>query len=203
MRKLLALPLLWTCFILQGQGNSQELLNKGLQKFPIERGKVEYSISGNATGKATLYFDRYGWRSVLITEMTMKQFGVESAESSKELWDGDFWFKVDLKTNKGTKKQDDRWSQLVRYKEPSEVPGILFTNDEGVNAGPELLLEKGTTRWLFPKGIVQSLNEWSGITLRTTKKLPGLIYEITAITLSENPEIDPRVFELPESVVWN
>lgn len=203
MKKLLVLPLLWTCITLHGQGNSQELLDRGLLKFPIERGKVEYVITGNATGKATLYFDRYGWRSVLITEMTMKQFGVESAESSKELWDGDFWFKADLKTNKGAKKQDDRWSQLVRYKEPAAVPGILFTNDGGVNAGTELLLEKETIRWLFPKGIVQSLNEWGGITLRTTKKLPGLVYEITAITLSENQEIDPKVFELPESVVWD
>lgn len=182
-------------------GNSGELAELGLKKFPIEKGKIEYLISGNATGKATLYFDRYGWRSSLVTEMSLKQFGVESYEHTLEIWDGDYFAKVDLIMKKGTKKKDDRWSQLARYKEASEIPGIFYSNDGGTYVGAEILLERETSKWTFVKGIVQAVNDWNGIALRTSKKLPGLVYEVVATSITEDTP-DPSFFDLPDSISW-
>lgn len=202
MKQILSPTLLFIFSQLLSQGNSLELFEKNLRKYPIEKGVIQYIITGNANGKATLYFDRYGWRSVVVTEMTLKQFGVESKEQSKEYWDGDYWYKVDQLSNKGFQKKDDRWSQLIRYKESSEVPGILYSTDGGTNAGPEIVLERETTKWMFSKGIVQSVNDWNGIPLKTIKKLPGLMYEITVMAIDQPGSVQESMFAIDDSINW-
>jgi hypothetical protein len=202
MKTLITLILTIASFHLLAQaGNSLDLLNKGKTKLPLESGKITYNISGDASGEATLYFDRNGWRQVIIKEITFERFGISSTEKTIELTDGDYRFQVNLDSKKGKKITDNRWGKLMGYKEPQEIIEIILEDDGGTFTGDTSLLDYDVAMWTFKKSATPSVWHWNGLNLKETKALGTLTYDMIAISLEEKP-VDETVFELPEGVEW-
>ncbi|MEO9477847.1 MAG: hypothetical protein ABJG41_20055 [Cyclobacteriaceae bacterium] len=195
------LALLVSCSLFAQYGNSTEILESGKKKFPIESGKITYTIDGTASGQATCYFDRYGWRQILIKELTLEQYGIKSTENTIELIDGDKIFSINQNSKKGTKKSDPRWSQLAAYKESSEILSIVLEDDGGIKEKDSTLVGKPVQLWIFEKGLVKSVCVWNGLNLMETKSAGKLVYAMTATDFSES-EIDESVFELPGNIEW-
>lgn len=195
------LTLLVSCSLFAQNGNSTEILDTGKKKFPIESGKITYTIDGTASGWATCYFDRYGWRQILIKEITLEQYGIKSTEKTIVLIDGDKIFSINQDSKKGTKNSDPRWSKLAAYKENTEIQSIVLEDDGGTKGKDSTLVGKPVQLWTFSKGLVKSAYVWNGINLMETKSAGKLAYKMTATDFVES-KIDESVFVLPNEIVW-
>ncbi|WP_258105638.1 hypothetical protein [Marinoscillum sp. MHG1-6] len=203
MKFILALACLILQFpILAQNGNSIELDTQLKGKHPLASGKVSFEITGDASGTATLYFDRNGWREVLIKEITIVRFGMTSTEKTIELVDGDFYYQVNLDSKKGSRAKQKAWSQLMGYKDRAYVINAIMEEQGAVRSSDTTHLEYPVTVWEFSKGSTTSIWSWQGITLRQAKSLPGLSYEMVSVKLEENCEIPEEVFALPEDIAW-
>ncbi|MEP0369239.1 MAG: hypothetical protein ABJN36_00295 [Cyclobacteriaceae bacterium] len=195
------LALLISCSLFAQNGNSIEILDSGKKKFPVESGKITYTIDGTASGQATCYFDRYGWRQMLIKEITLEQYGIKSTEKTIVLIDGDKIFSINQSSKKGTKSSDPRWSQLAAYKENSEILSIVLEDDGGTKGKDSTLVGKPVQLWTFSKGLVKSAYVWNGLNLMETKSAGKLAYKMTATDFMES-KIDESVFVLPNEIEW-
>ncbi|MFY0601495.1 MAG: hypothetical protein JXR03_17605 [Cyclobacteriaceae bacterium] len=195
--------LLLPFFVSAQSGNSMELNKNAKSKFPIESAKVSYIISGEATGTATMYFDRNGWRQILIKEITFEKFGISSTEKTVELIDGDFYFKANLNSKKGAKYTDSNWSSLLSYKAPEEILEITMESKGGVFSGDTTLLNYSVGIWNFSKGATRSIWTLEGITLREVKMIGKIRYEMIATEVNDTIKIEDDDFTLPEGIAWS
>ncbi|VXD10849.1 hypothetical protein [Marinoscillum sp. 108] len=201
-------PLMYVIFIIpmvcwsQLPGNSESINKKTPAKYPVQSGIISYTVSGGATGTATLYFDRNGWRALEHRTIQINRYGTMSTEDRKELTDGDYIFKINLTSGSGEKAKDERWSGLMTYKSNAQAFEAIMVSRGGSKVGMDTLLGKPCNKWAFEKGPVSHLWVWQGIPLKVIKKLPGLSYEQTAVSFTENPQIEEVTFTLPEEVIW-
>jgi|GEM_PF-1557929 len=201
-------PLMYVIFIIpmvcwsQLPGNSESINKKTPAKYPVQSGIISYTVSGGATGTATLYFDRNGWRALEHRTIQINRYGTMSTEDRKELTDGDYIFKINLTSGSGEKAKDERWSGLMTYKSNAQAFEAIMVSRGGSKVGMDTLLGKPCNKWAFEKGPVSHLWVWQGIPLKVIKKLPGLAYEQIAVSFTENPQIEEATFALPEEITW-
>lgn len=201
--KFISLILLLCTISLSAQtGNSQEINSKGKAKYPLISGKIVYEISGDATGTATRYFDRNGWRELLIKEITFKKYGVTSIEKTMTLIDGDRVFNVNLKNKSGTKSKNHKWSKLSSYKDQEEIVQILNEAKYGKTFKDSTLINYKTQIWEFSKGSTRLKWIWNGISLREEQSLGNFKYIMEAISFDENIAFSDEIFALPLDIKW-
>lgn len=183
----------------QLSGNSEYLESKDLFRTPMTSGQVSYVISGEVTGYATLYFDRNGWRQLLVKEITIEKYGMKTVEKTVQFTDGDQNYIINIKANKGTSSVDDRWSKLAAYKPKDAISEIILQNDGGVKNGDTTILEKSVVIWDFNQSTTIAKWIWKGIELKEFKSLVGLKYEMTATKIEENTSFPEAL--IPHSAI--
>lgn len=199
--KYLSALLIICCISLSAQtGNSLEISQKGKSKYPLQSGKITYKITGDGVGTATLFFDRSGWREVLIREVTFNKYGTTSTEKTMTLVDGDQVYIINLGTKKGTKNQNNKWSELSAYKDAKEIDEILNEENTGSILEEQQILNYPVKVWSFSKGSLRSKWSWQGITLREEKSLGKLKYTMEATSVDENSNIAEEVFKIPSDI---
>lgn len=188
---------------LQQSGNSLEINSRTAVRFPLESARITYTISGDASGTATLLFDRNGWRAIEHRTVTLKRYGLENTEQTVELTDGDYTFSANLGTLKGRQQRDNKWSALRAYRETDEVVSALMTGQGGVltNQG-DTILGKPCRVWAFAKGTTASISEWSGIPLKIVKRLPSVNYVIAATTIDTSVVTSDADFAISNEVLF-
>lgn len=205
MKKITPFLLIIICVSAQAQtsGNSELITKKLKAKYPYSSAQIKYKLSGDATGSSVLFFDRNGWRSSEIKMLKFNRYGIESTEKVVELIDGDYVYSVNVDAGKGKKTIDKNWSSLLSYKDPAEVITILMESKGGKLSGTDSLLNRPCRIWTFEKGAIKSLWEWQGLPLKIEKKLPGLSYEMFAVSIEKDIPVAEENFTLPEGVVWD
>lgn len=186
----------------QLEGNSESIDQSTKPRYPYPSAMVKYEVTGDASGEATLAFDRNGWRSLESRSVTIKRYGLESTEKRIELIDGDFQYAFDPNAAKGTRTKDQKWSSLLKYKDHPEALEAIMVSMGAVRVGVDTLLGRPCNRWDFEKGTISSIWEWNGIPIKISKKLPGLKYDQQAISISMDTEVPPALFVLPEGIAW-
>lgn len=205
MKALILIMILCICGqVVYGQsGNSKKINSTGVVKYPHSSAMVTYEITGDASGISQLFFDRNGWRSIELRELKINRFGIESAEKTIELIDGDHTFTVNVTSKKGKKRINRDWSSLITYKQPEEVVQAIIESKGGKLEGTEVYLGKECRSWSFKTGSTNSLLEYKGIPLRIEKQLPGLKYKISAVTVDPETVILSERFLLPQDITWD
>lgn len=197
------LLILATALTLYGQsGNSKEVDEKGKARIPLRSGKITYSISGNASGTATLHFDRNGWRQILVKEIVIEKYGIKSTEKTIELIDGDYIYRANLDAKTGIKIKETRWSSLASYKERKEIDEIIMQSNSGSTTRDTTIVDHSAVVWEFPKGSTRSQSRWEGVALEEVRSLGSLKYTMTATSFAENIDIPEETFVLPEGISW-
>lgn len=203
MKLFLSITFLLSSAIAHSQsGNSEHLVDKGLTRMSLESGRITYHIGGDATGTATLTFDRDGWRQILEKEFTFEKYGITSTIKTTELVDGDYTFTINYDNQKGQKTKDSRWSDLLSYKSLEESVEAMMEDAGGMPQGDTTLLNRPSNIYLFQNGSIKSIWEWQGIPLKELKSLGGLNIIMTA-TQFEEMEISEESFALPPGITWD
>ncbi len=202
MKTIVTLLLLVATTTTQLDGNSSKLHTGSQPKFPISSGSVSYTITGDATGTATLYFDRSGWRTLEYRELILQRFGITSTEKTIDFTDGDYNYKANLNAGRGKKQHDSTWSKLLNYKTRQKSLEAIMEAKGGQLEGTDVLLGKICNIWAFQSGTTQEVWEWGGIPLKIKKKLPGINYELQASSITNQGTIPEKPLSSLEGIDW-
>jgi len=87
------------------QRTSQELAAAGYKRYPVEKGHMVYETGTGETKKTeTVYFDRWGWRELRITEQTVLREGQEVKQKQGQFLDGEYTTTIDYVYRKATRR---------------------------------------------------------------------------------------------------
>ena len=184
--------------ILMGQElRSEVLLNDQLKKYPIEKGSISYSISGDATGEEVFTFDRFGWRSQKKRSMAFELYGIESSQDQHEIVDGEVVFRLDPRDSTFRKRLDKRWSTMTPTMTPQQVSeSILFSLGGSYNSDSTLQGKKCQV-WIFENKKLQQMWIWNGLVLKRISMLGDKTIITTAVLVDLDIEVDDSIFIVP------
>jgi len=183
------------------KGNFQELSDKKLEPFPMPSGQIQYTISGDATGIATLLFSHFGWRQKMSTAYSYTQYGVEGKADKIEIRNGDMLYDIKVDKDMGTSNEDKSLSQLLAYKKRPEAWEAIMLSQGGTKSGTEKILDRDCDVWVFEKGLLKKLWLYEGVPLKSEKMIGKLSVITTALSIEEMELVAAKNFEL-EGVEW-
>lgn len=185
-------------FLAFSQGkDANGLTADGLKKYPIERGRISYEISGDASGTEEMTFEQFGWKSLRRQTMTFELYGIESKQSIHEITDGDFVFRLSPNDSTFAKRQDLKWSQQAAYKTPEEASEAILFSLGGTQTSEGTVMDKTCQVWTFENKSLQELWVWNGLVLKRKLKLGDRLVESTAVSFDDQFAADPTLFEIP------
>ena len=203
MSRILVLGLLlcnfFTC--LGQRGNYSALVAKDLKRVSMKSGMIEYKLSGDVKGTEVLYFDQWGWREKTIRKYTYSKYGISSDENRVELRNGDFTFRGNFKTGKGSATQNKLESSMLRYKSRAEVTQTIMESRNGTFVGEENILGKLCTVWEFPRGLTQKIWVHEGLILKQEQRIATLTIISTATNIQFDSSYSDGDF-MVEEIVW-
>lgn len=168
------------------------------RKYPFKTGKVEYELTGNTTGKQTLYWAEYGYKEVTIEETKTKMFGQTTIENSTTLFIGDnqyTWNDQDERVFKMSNPIAQTWEENGYDEEDLEEFSLETMKSLGFEKiGTEKILGKKCDVY---KGMGK-IWVWEGLPIKTTVKILGTTSNIEAKDIDTNCRVSSSVFELPE-----
>ena len=203
MIKTLLLGLLFfNFFVCIGQkGNYSALVGKELKRVSAKSGMITYELSGDVEGTEVYYFDEWGWLEKTIRKYTYSKYGISSDENRVELRNGDFFYRGNFKTGKGSMTEKKLESSMLRYKSREEVSKTMLESRNGTIVGEENILGKLCTVWEFPRGLIQRLWIHDGFILKREQRIATLNVISTAISIEFDQEYTNDDFYVPE-IEW-
>lgn len=194
--------LLCNFFTCLGQGgNYAALVSKDLKRVSVQSGMIKYELSGDVEGTEVLYFDQWGWLEKTVRKYTYSKYGISSDENRVELRNGDFTFRGNFKTGKGSVTENKLESSMLRYKSIAEVTQTIMESRNGTKVGEENILGKLCVVWEFPRGLVQKVWIHEGLILKREQRIATL----TIISTATDIEFDQSYSEtdfMVEEIVW-
>lgn len=194
MKSLLALSLGLLLILpdLTGQKNTMKL-------YGLESGIIEYSYSGNKTGKGILYFDDYGMKSAMYTD------AVEKGEKRKGwvVTFGDYQYIFDHDNpSKGLKMKNPI---ITWFSESSKDNVESFTESMyskmGFSEAPvETFIGKPCK---VMKGDMGKILIWNGLLMKMEMNLGSVISVQEVTSIKTNIPVDDRYFRIPDNITFN
>lgn len=191
------------CASQQPSGNSESIQLKSKNRYPLDFGTIQYKVEGkDVSGTATTYFDRKGWRSKDVKDLTISRYGLKTVEAKTELIDGDYIYQVNNTNSTGKQSSNNKWSTLLRYKSFDESSKAIYESQGAVLAGADTILNIPCNKWTYTNGTTSAFWEWKGLVLKTHKKMPGLEYTIQAISIDSTTVLKESIFDLADNIAW-
>lgn len=161
---------------------------------------VEYELTGNTTGKQTLYIDAWGWNRSQTTNSATKMFGQKTETHEREVtkkFDSWKWSPVEKNGTKFHNKMledmlaDPKFDMQDFSKKSLEGLGFVKTGTETINGKVCDVWKSniGSTSWV-----------WNNIAVKTEVRLFGTKQISTATKIELNAAIPGNEFEIPADV---
>jgi hypothetical protein len=170
-----------------------------LKPYKLKSGIIEYKYSGDKTGTATLYFDDYGVKSAMYSEL------VTRGEPSKT-WMvsiGELQYMWDLsKPGKGMKMKN----QTAELTAEAAKDGLdsfteaTYAKMGMVKSGTEIFLGKECTLFKSDMGKVLT---WSGMLMLMDFKMGSYVSKQEAISVKTNIPVDGKYFIIPKEITFS
>ncbi len=196
MRLIAILLLFYVTDAICQQGNSVALADQGLKAYPIASGIIQYKISGDGDGEASLHFSDWGWSSKLESKYSYSRYGQSTEAHTIELRNGDFLYNAKPKSGKGVVNRDTKLSELLTYKDPVESWEALWMTNGGKKTGTEEILSVSCDVWTFAGGITKRIWVSNGLLYKIEKEIGGLTVIWTATTYSPEVDIPENTYQL-------
>ncbi len=177
------------CTILNAQDTKQN-------PFPIKSGIVEYSFYGSKTGKGTLWYDDFGLKYAMYTEVTT---GNKTTKGWTIATGGYQYTWESAKLTEGIKTKNP----MLIWANEEQVEGIESFNESlylgmGMKRyGNEVFLKRQCKSFTGNNGKVLI---WQGIIMRLDLKEGGRPSYQAATSIKTNVAIDAKVFRIPANV---
>ncbi len=197
MRKLLILLLIQPLISFCQEQTSQDLIDNGLKKYSLEKGSINYEISGDAAGEEVFIFDRFGWRSLRKLSMQFELYGAERTQQLHEISDGGTTYRINHNDSTYRKRADIRWTSQAQNSTPQQASESILFNLGGTYQSDSLLLGKTCQVWTFESKSLKQMWVWNGLVLKRISQLGEVNIISTATKIELDPMIEESIFELP------
>ncbi len=194
MKKVIAvLSVMFSCLIsISGQ-------DTGPRPFSFKSGIIEYKYTGDKTGTATQYFDDYGLKSAMYSEL------YQDGEMSKG-WvvsSGDYQYMWDLsKPSQGMKMSNPMlaWKTQSSEDERESYTEAIYKTMGMVKNGKETFIGKECD--LF-RGNMGKVLVWNGILILADFKMGAFVSRQEATSVKTNVPVDAKYFAIPKSITFS
>lgn len=181
-----------------GQAREWESLRDAdLKKYSLERGEINYEITGGATGQEVMKFDRFGWQSLRKQTMIFELYGIKTVQTLYEVINGDFINRLNEGDSTYVVRKDLKWSQQAAYKDPDQASEAILFSLGGTHTADSILMDRECQVWTFEGKALQQLWIWKGLVMKRKTKLGDQIIYTTAKSINLETEIDPKTFAIP------
>lgn len=174
-----------------------DLVQKGLKKYALASGSINYSVSGAASGEELMYFSENGWRSVRKQKLFFELYGVKTVQEMVEVTDGDFIYRLNPGDSTYKERRDPKWSQLAAYKTPDKTSESVLTGLGGLYKADSTLMDRNCQVWQFNGRVLKELWVWKGVVLKRKIELGGELVVSTANQIDITSPVDQQFFEIP------
>jgi len=167
--------------------------------YPFKSGVIEYTYSGNATGRQFLYIDDFGDLQCEVTETVTKQFGQTEKKNEIKVSKGLDIYQWDPVARTGTKIHNSMAEELMNDPDfdPEEFGkrtmaslGFQKTGEETINGRRcEVYKGMGSTLWI-----------WNGISMKTEVSVLGSKTIWTATNVNIDQGVPAEKFRIPSDV---
>jgi hypothetical protein len=171
------------------------------KRYKIKSAIVEYELSGNQTGTATLYFDNFGMQEATYESSVLEIYGDSQQLETVSYLLGFWQYTLDVEAGTGTKTKNTVLESLVMNSDGDlEQLGLkMFRSMGGKLSGTEEMLGKTCDVWEL-KSMGTKIWVWKNIPLKSVTEMMGLNIIRTAISLQENVVIPAEKLEIPSEI---
>ncbi len=164
----------------------------------VRSGIIEYTYSGDKTGKSTQYFDDYGMKSAVYAEITTR------GESSKgwSLTLGEDQYMWDLNSSQGMKAKNPM-AKMLMDGSGGDIMAIMADMDGQMGmqqSGTEMFQGKECTVF---KGDIGKVLIWKGLMMMMEMKMGEMVSRQEATSIRTNVNVDGKYFRIPGNITFN
>jgi len=164
----------------------------------VRSGIIEYSYSGDKTGKSTQYFDDYGVKSAVYAEIV--QQGEESKGWSLTL--GEDQYMWDLNSSQGMKTKNPMVKQMMEVSggDILEYMAGMYEQMGMTKSGTEMFQGKQCTVF---KGDMGKVLIWKGIMMKMEMNIGTMVSRQEVTSIKTNVNVDSKYFRTPDNITFN
>ncbi len=164
----------------------------------VKSGIIEYSYSGDKTGKSTQYFDDYGLKSAVYAEIV--QQGEESKGWSLTL--GEDQYMWDLNSSQGMRTKNPMVKQMMELSggDILEYMAGMYEQMGMAKSGTEMFQGKQCTVF---KGDMGKVLIWKGLMMMMEMKIGDMVSRQEVTSIKTNVNVDGKYFRIPDNITFN
>jgi hypothetical protein len=162
----------------------------------VKSGIIEYTYSGDKTGKSTQYFDDYGMKSAVYAEIV--QQGEESKGWSLTL--GEDQYMWDLSNPGQGMKTKNPMIEMLMDSTGEDILSYMAGMYEQMGMtenGTEMFQGKQCTVF---KGDMGKILIWKGIMMKMEMNIGTMVSRQEVSTIKTNIQVDSKYFRIPEKI---
>ncbi len=164
----------------------------------VRSGIIEYTYSGDKTGKSTQYFDDYGMKSAVYSEI------VQQGEESKGwvVTIGDDQYMWDLNSSQGMKTKNPMVKKMMELSggDILDYMAGMYEQMGMTKSGTEMF--KGKQCTVF-KGDMGKVLTWKGIMMKTEMNIGTIDSRQEVTSIKTNIPVDGKYFRIPDDITFN
>ncbi len=165
----------------------------------VKSGIIEYTYSGDKTGKSTQYFDDYGIKSAVYAEIV--QQGEPSKGWSLTLGEDQYMWDPS-KPGEGMKAKNPMVKMMMgKSKEEMEsLTASMYEQMGMTKSGTEMLQGKECTVY---KGDMGKVLIWKGILMKMEMNIGTVVSGQEVTSLKTGIPVDSKYFEIPKNITFS
>ena len=185
---------------LQAEAEEAETNSDALGKpLGVKSGIIEYTYSGDKTGKSTQYFDDYGMKSAVYAEI------VQQGEPSKgwSLTIGEDQYMWDPgKPGEGMKAKNPMAAMMTgkSAEEMETLTASMYEQMGMAKSGTEMFQGKACTVY---KGDMGKVLIWKGLLMMMEIRMGDVVSRQEVNSIKTNTPVDGKYFKIPENVTFS
>ena len=164
----------------------------------VKSGIIEYTYSGDKTGKSTQYFDDYGVKSAVYAEIV--QQGEESKGWSLTL--GEDQYMWDLNSSQGMKAKNPMAKKMMELSggDILKYMADMYEQMGMTQSGTENFQGKECTVF---KGDMGKVLIWKGIMMKMEMNLGTIVSSQEVTSIKTNVPVAAKYFRIPDNITFN
>lgn len=165
----------------------------------VKSGIIEYTYSGDKTGKSTQYFDDYGMKSAVYAEI------VQQGEPSKgwSLTIGEDQYMWDPgKPGEGMKAKNPMAAMMTgkSAEEMETLTASMYEQMGMAKSGTEMFQGKACTVY---KGDMGKVLIWKGLLMMMEIKMGDVVSRQEVTSIKTNTPVDGKYFKIPDNITFS
>ncbi len=173
-----------------------EAETKGARPLGVRSGIIEYTYSGDKTGKSIQYFDEYGMKSAVYAEITAQG---ESTRGWSVTLGEDQYMWDPSRPEEGMKAKNPMVTMMMETsrEEMESLTASMYEKMGMAKSGKETFQGKECSVY---KGDIGKVLIWNGLLMMTEMKIGTIVSRQEATSVQVNIPVDAKYFVIPGNI---